>query len=68
MTPQRKNAMGETRDTHELCDLNEFPPTVVGHDLDESDGVLELYLLDPGTDENPRWMEVWPDGHTEDFL
>lgn len=50
-----------------LDDLDRFPPTVVDH-TEYNDGV-DLHLLDSGTEEEPRVIQIYDgDRETEAFL
>ncbi len=51
--------------TRRLTDMREFPPTVTGHD-NYANGV-ELTLLDPGTQEEPRFIWI-PDDEDEETV
>lgn len=54
------------RPTHDLTEMDRFPPTIVDH-TEYADGV-DLHLLDPGTQEEPRVIQVYDDGTTEAYL
>lgn len=50
-----------------LSSLEHFPPTVVDH-TEYPDGV-DLELLDPGTEEEPRFIRIYDDDRqTEAYL
>jgi len=44
-----------------------FPPTVVDH-TEYDDGVIDLELLDPGTEEEPRFIRVFPEEHEKETV
>jgi len=53
--------------TRSITDMKRFPPTVVDH-TEYPDGV-DLHLLDPGTQEEPRFIRIYDDDReTEAYL
>ena len=51
----------------QVTKFERFPPTVVDS-TEYDDGVIDLELLDSGTEEDPRFIRVFPDSHEKDTV
>lgn len=51
----------------QVTKFERFPPTVVAS-TEYDDGVIDLELLDSGTEEEPRFIRVFPDSHEKDTV
>lgn len=64
MTLYNTNMDEASQNVFAMTELNYIPPTVVDH-TEYDDGVIDLHLLDDGTENEPRFLRSYPDPEKE---